>query len=54
MRKGCLTGAHSLELVLELSTSVGLECNDVGGVELHMIKRKECTKKKEKKRQDEN
>lgn len=37
MRMGCLTSAHSIELVLGMSTSVGLECKDVGGVELHMI-----------------
>jgi hypothetical protein len=32
-----LTGAHLVVLMLELSTPVGLECNEVGGAELHMI-----------------
>lgn len=44
----CLTSAHSVEAVLVVSTPDGLECNDVGGVELHMItkRRKESSEQK--------
>lgn len=43
-----LTGAHSVEPMLVVSTPGGLECNDVDGVELHMITKSRRKDRKEK------